>query len=82
MSRSVWKGIFIEKSVLKIIKTKKPKKIWSRKSIILPQFLGYNFEVYNGKKFIPLSITEDMIGHKFGEFSLTRVKCVHKIKKK
>jgi small subunit ribosomal protein S19 len=84
MSRSIWKGIFIEKSLLKILnkeKPQKPIKIWSRKSIILPQFLDYNFEIHNGKDFIPILITEDMIGHKFGEFSSTRIKAIHKKKK-
>jgi len=47
-------------------------KIWSRRSTILPQFVGLNFGVYNGQKFIPVLISEDMVGHKFGEFSPTR----------
>jgi small subunit ribosomal protein S19 len=48
-------------------------KTWSRRSTILPQFVGLTFGVYNGKKFVPVLVTEDMIGHKFGEFSPTRV---------
>ena len=47
-------------------------KIWSRRSTILPQFVGLNFGVYNGQKFIPVLVTEDMVGHKFGEFAPTR----------
>ena len=47
-------------------------KIWSRRSTILPQFVGLNFGVYNGQKFIPVLVSEDMVGHKFGEFSPTR----------
>ena len=78
MARSVWKGPFVDGYLLKkaddaraagrnqIIKT------WSRRSTILPQFVGLTFGVYNGKKFIPVAVNEDMIGHKFGEFSPTR----------
>lgn len=78
MARSVWKGPFVEGYLLRkadvarasgkhtIIKT------WSRRSTILPQFVGLIFGVYNGKKFIPVSVNEDMIGHKFGEFAPTR----------
>ncbi|MEK6746676.1 MAG: 30S ribosomal protein S19 [Rickettsiales bacterium] len=78
MARSVWKGPFVDGYLLKkaegargatrnqIIKT------WSRRSTILPQFVGLTFGVYNGKKFIPVSVNEDMIGHKFGEFAPTR----------
>nr|YP_001315122.1 ribosomal protein S19 [Chlorokybus atmophyticus]ABO15119.1 ribosomal protein S19 [Chlorokybus atmophyticus] len=60
------------------------RKIWSRRSTILPDFVGQSFEVHNGKLFIPVRITEEMIGHKFGEFASTRKKPVHKkkIKKK
>jgi small subunit ribosomal protein S19 len=50
-----------------------PIKTWSRRSVILPQFVGVTFHVYNGKKFIPVFITEDMINHKLGEFSPTRI---------
>ena len=53
------------------IATKK-KKIWSRRSMILPEFVSLNFEVHNGKQFIPVFVTEDMVGHKFGEFAFTR----------
>ena len=75
MSRSVWKGPFVDSYVLK--KAEKVResgrneviRIWSRRSTILPQFVGLTFGVYNGKKHIPVNVTEDMIGHKFGEFS-------------
>ncbi len=78
MSRSVWKGPFVDGYLLKkadaaretgrseVIKT------WSRRSTILPQFVGLTFGVHNGRKFIPVLVTENMIGHKFGEFSPTR----------
>jgi small subunit ribosomal protein S19 len=87
MSRSIWKGIFISRNLLnkalkeKNKKNKKPIKVWSRKSTILPQFIESNFKIHNGKTFIPLCITEDMVGHKFGEFAPTRVRCIHKKKK-
>ncbi len=78
MSRSVWKGPFVDGYLLK--KADKVResgrheviKIWSRRSTILPQFVGLTFGVYNGKKHIPVLVSEDMIGHKFGEFSPTR----------
>ncbi len=78
MTRSVWKGPFIESSVLKksdaMVKSGKNGiiKTWSRRSTILPQFVGQTFGVYNGQKFIPVLVKEDMVGHKFGEFSPTR----------
>lgn len=90
MSRSIWKGPFIDGYLLEKIKkiessndnkdtssSKKPIKIWSRRSMIIPEFVGFNFHIYNGKGFIRLLVTEDMIGHKFGEFASTRKKCVH-----
>lgn len=78
MSRSVWKGPFVDGYVLK--KAEKVQgsgrreiiKMWSRRSTILPQFVGLTFGVYNGRKHIPVLVTEDMVGHKFGEFSPTR----------
>jgi small subunit ribosomal protein S19 len=78
MARSVWKGPFVDGYLLK--KAEKARasgrneviKIWSRRSTILPQFVGLTFGVYNGQKHIPCSVTEDMVGHKFGEFSPTR----------
>ena len=78
MARSIWKGPFVERSVLK--KTNGGK-IWSRRSVILPQFVGQTFEVHNGMKFIAVTVTEEMIGHKFGEFALTRKIVKHKKKK-
>ena len=78
MARSVWKGPFVDGYLLK--KAEKSRgsgrneiiKIWSRRSTILPQFVGLTFGVYNGHKFLPVLVTENMVGHKFGEFSPTR----------
>ena len=78
MSRSVWKGPFVDPSLLKKVEKLKsqsnptPIKTWSRKSTIIPEFIGISFLIYNGKKFIPIKISEEMIGHKLGEFSPTR----------
>ena len=78
MARSVWKGPFVEEHLIKKVAKvkndpiKKPIKIWSRKSTIIPDFVGISFLIYNGKKFIPITISEDMVGHKFGEFAPTR----------
>ena len=79
MTRSTWKGPFYEEYLLKKVedvkksgKTNQVIKIWTRKSTILPEFVGFTFGVHNGKKFIPVSINENMVGHKFGEFSPTR----------
>ena len=79
MSRSVWKGPFVDLNVLKKAEAAQaggggrgPIKTWSRRSTILPQFVGLTFSVYNGKKFIPVSINEDMVGMKLGEFAPTR----------
>ena len=78
MARSVWKGPFVDESLIKKVEkikneaTKKPIKTWSRKSTIIPDFVGVSFLIHNGKKFISLTISEDMVGHKFGEFSPTR----------
>ena len=78
MARSVWKGPFVDGYILKKAETAKSSgrsemiKIWSRRSTILPQFVGLTFGVYNGRKHIPVHVTEDMVGHKFGEFSPTR----------
>ena len=78
MARAVWKGPFVEESLMKKVDKYKtdPKKIpiktWSRKSTILPDFVGVSFLIYNGKKFIPITVSEDMVGHKFGEFAPTR----------
>ena len=78
MSRSVWKGPFVDPSLIKKVEklkdqsNKPPIKTWSRKSTIIPEFVGYSFLIYNGKKFIPIKISEEMVGHKLGEFSPTR----------
>ena len=78
MSRAVWKGPFVEESLIKKVEKQKnvtnrqPIKMWSRKSTIIPDFVGFSFLIYNGKKFIPITISEDMVGHKFGEFAPTR----------
>ncbi|MEI6558249.1 MAG: 30S ribosomal protein S19 [Rhodospirillaceae bacterium] len=88
MARSVWKGPFVDGYLLK--KADKTRgsgrneiiKIWSRRSTILPQFVGLTFGVYNGHKFLPVLVTENMIGHKFGEFSPTRTYYGHAADKK
>ena len=78
MPRSLKKGPFIDLSLQKAVdksiseNSKKPIKTWSRRSTILPQFVGLTFGVYNGQKFVPVSVTEHMVGHKLGEFSPTR----------
>lgn len=75
MTRSLWKGPFCE--ILN-----KQEKIWSRRSTILPQFIGKQFLIHNGKSFISLNVTEEMVGHKLGEFASTRKKPIHKKKGK
>ena len=78
MARSLWKGPFVDGYLLKKAEVARSAsrqeviKIWSRRSTILPQFVGLTFGVYNGKKFIPVNVTEEMVGHKLGEFSPTR----------
>ena len=78
MSRSVWKGPFVDGYLLRKAEASRASgrheviKIWSRRSTILPQFVGLTFGVYNGQKHIPVLVTEEMVGHKFGEFSPTR----------
>ena len=78
MARSVWKGPFVEASLIKKVENtknnpnRKPIKTWSRKSTIIPDFVGVSFLIYNGKKFIPITVSEDMVGHKLGEFAPTR----------
>ena len=79
MARSVWKGPYFDVTLFKKVKkskeesSKSPIKTWSRRSTIIPDFVGVTISVYNGKSFIPVYITEDMVGHKLGEFSPTRV---------
>jgi len=78
MARAVWKGPFVEESLIKKVEklknvtNKKPIKTWSRKSTIIPDFVGFSFLIHNGRKFIPITISEDMVGHKLGEFAPTR----------
>ncbi len=87
MARSVWKGPFVELSLLKKAEDaqdksgRAPIRTWSRRSTILPQFVGLTFSVYNGRKFIPVSVSEDMVGHKLGEFAPTRTFPGHADKK-
>jgi len=88
VARSVWKGPFVDGFLLK--KAEKAResrsnaviRIWSRRSTILPQFVGLTFGVYNGQKHVPVLVSEDMVGHKFGEFSPTRTYYGHGADKK
>ncbi|MBL4599108.1 MAG: 30S ribosomal protein S19 [Rhizobiaceae bacterium] len=88
MARSLWKGPFVDGYLLK--KAEKVReggrseviKTWSRRSTILPNFVGLTFGVYNGRKHIPVSISEDMVGHKLGEFSPSRTYYGHGADKK
>ena len=78
MARSLRKGPFVDDSLMKKVKVlnesgkKEVIKTWSRRSTIFPDFIGHTFAVHNGKEFIPVYVTEDMVGHKLGEFALTR----------
>lgn len=88
MPRSVWKGPFFDRYLLKKAEVAQGSgrndviKIWSRRSTILPQFVGLTFGVHNGKKFIPVYVSENMVGHKFGEFAATRTYYGHGADKK
>jgi len=88
VTRSVWKGPFVDGYLLKKADAarastrKEVIKTWSRRSTILPQFVGLTFGVYNGHKFIPVSVSEEMVGHKLGEFSPTRTYFGHAADKK
>ena len=79
MARSVWKGPYFDVTLFKKVKkskeesSKSPIKTWSRRSTIIPDFVGVTISVYNGKSFIPVYVTEDMVGHKLGEFSTKKV---------
>ena len=83
MSRSLKKGPFVDEHLMKKIdaaqreKSKKPIKTWSRRSTIIPDAVGLTFVVHNGKKFVPIFVTENMVGHKFGEFAPTRTFHAH-----
>ena len=76
MARSLKKGPFVDHHLIKKVETagnnKKPIKTWSRRSMILPDMVGFTIAVHNGKNHIPVLVSEDMVGHKFGEFSPTR----------
>ena len=78
MARSIKKGPFVDAKLMKKVQKlnesgkKEVIKTWSRRSTIFPDFIGHTFAVHNGREFIPVYVTEDMVGHKLGEFSLTR----------
>ena len=78
MARSIWKGPFVHPSLLKKVDklkgqtNRKPIKTWSRNSTIIPDFVGHSFLIHNGRIFIPITISEEMVGHKLGEFAPTR----------
>jgi small subunit ribosomal protein S19 len=88
VARSVWKGPFVDGYLMKKAEASRGSgrkeiiRIWSRRSTVLPQFVGLTFGVYNGMKFIPVLVTENMVGHKFGEFSPTRTYRGHGADKK
>lgn len=88
MARSVKKGPFVDGYLLKKAEAARSStrkdviKIWSRRSTVLPQFVGLTFAVHNGKKHIPVLVNEDMVGHKFGEFAPTRTFFSHSADKK
>jgi len=79
MSRSLKKGPFVDAKLLKKVLAQKsagsrdPIKTWSRSSTVVPEFVGHSFMVHNGNKFLKVFVTEDMVGHKLGEFSPTRI---------
>lgn len=83
MSRSTKKGPFVDQSLLlKVQKVKESGrrdvvKTWSRRSMVIPEFVGFTIAVHNGKKFVPVYVTEDMVGHYLGEFSPTRTFRLH-----
>ena len=88
MARSIKKGPYIEAGLLRKVDVeggttaKKVIKTWSRRSTIIPEFVGHTFAVHNGKKFIPVFVTENMVGHKLGEFAPTRTYFGHGADKK
>ena len=87
MGRSLRKGHFVDHHLMnKVFKqneggSKRPIKTWSRRSMIVPDMIGHTFEVHNGKKFISVFVTENMVGHRLGEFSPTRLFKGHPVKK-
>ncbi|RII25885.1 MAG: 30S ribosomal protein S19 [Geobacter sp.] len=87
MARSIKKGPFVDGHLAKKVETESPSskkviKTWSRRSTITPDFIGLTFAVHNGKKFIPVFVTENMVGHKMGEFAPTRTFFGHAADKK
>jgi len=88
MARSIKKGPFVDGHLLKKVDAaratndKRPIKTWSRRSTVLPDFIGLTFAVHNGKQHIPVYVSENMIGHRFGEFALTRTFKGHAASKK
>ncbi|MCX7591905.1 MAG: 30S ribosomal protein S19 [Kiritimatiellae bacterium] len=78
MARSLKKGPFVDEKLLKKVERmnqtgeRRPIRTWSRRSMIVPEFVGHTFAIYNGKQHIPIFITENMVGHRLGEFALTR----------
>ena len=88
MPRSVKKGPYVDEKLVKKVealnrsKQKKVVKTWSRRSTIIPDFVGHTFAVHNGNKFIPVFVSENMVGHKLGEFSPTRIFRGHADKRK
>ena len=87
MSRSLRKGPFVDHHLMEKVEkqnslgTKKEIKTWSRRSMIIPEMVGHTFQVHNGKRFINVYVTENMVGHRLGEFSPTRVFKGHPVKK-
>jgi small subunit ribosomal protein S19 len=87
MGRSLRKGPFVDYQLLKKVQTARESgssnaiKTWSRRSMILPEFVGMTFEVHNGRKFLPVFVSENMVGHRLGEFSPTRLYRGHQAKK-
>ncbi|MFO7937280.1 MAG: 30S ribosomal protein S19 [Kiritimatiellia bacterium] len=83
MARSIKKGPYVEKSLLDKVEKmnasgrKQPIKTWSRRSMILPDFVGHTFAIHNGKQHVPIFITENMVGHRLGEFAPTRTFRAH-----
>jgi small subunit ribosomal protein S19 len=88
MPRSIKKGPFVDEHLMKKVETqlstkdKSVIKTWSRRSVVLPEFIGLTFAVHNGHKFVPVYISENAVGHKLGEFAPTRTYRGHKEKKK
>tara|TARA_B100000029_G_C17428565_1_gene907011 strand:- start:616 stop:894 length:279 start_codon:yes stop_codon:yes gene_type:complete len=88
LARSIWKGPFVDGFLLKQVQeaaksgSRQAIKTWSRRSTIIPQFVGMNFAVHNGRKFIPVFITEEMVGQKLGEYAPTRTYYGHTADKK